>query len=413
MNNLLTKATRQHTKDHNSRLVLRTIYDCGQVSRADLARLTHLTRTTVSEVVSDLIEQGLVEEVGHGPSAVGRTPMLLSVVDDSRHIIAVSVANAELQGAVVNLRGVIRQRARLPLLDQDGNSVLAQLYTFIDDLVKSTRRPLLGIGISTPGLIDTTSGIVRRAVNFGWQDLRLRNIVQSHYHLPIYVANDSHMVALAEYMFGQSQNSTNLAAIKVGQGIGAGIVLNGQLFTGDDYGAGEIGHVVVVEDGRLCKCGNHGCLEAMASIPQIVGRAQAIAESDPGSLLHQFTRSGEAIDFDAVVQAFLAGDEAVRRIVTEIGRYLGIAVANLVGVLNMRRVVITGRVAPFGQPLRDAIGQELGRRVMPALAQATEIIVLAQGPDTVLLGTAALLLTNELGLTRLVRHESPAKEIAA
>src|SRR6476659_1287684 len=292
MHSLLKKATRQHTKDHNSRLVLQTIYDGGQMSRADLARLTHLTRTTVSEVVGELIEQGLVEEVGHGPAAVGRTPTLLSVVDDSRHVIAVNVTNAELQGAVVTLRGIIRHRAQLPLHGQDGNAVLVQLFSFIDGLVKATDRPLLGIGISTPGLIDTTSGIVRRAVNFGWQDLLLRNIVQSHFNLPIYVANDSHMVALAEYMFGRNQSSANLVAIKVGQGIGAGIVLNGQLFSGDDYGAGEIGHVVVVENGPPCKCGNAGCLEAVASVPQIVRRAQALVRSDPGSTLHQLATRG-------------------------------------------------------------------------------------------------------------------------
>ena len=206
--------------------------------------------------------------------------------------IAVNITNAELQGAVVTLRGIIRHRARLPLHGQDGNTVLVQLFSFIDGLVKATDRPLLGIGISTPGLIDTTSGIVRRAVNFGWQDLLLRNIVQSHFNLPIYVANDSHMVALAEYMFGQPQSSANLVVIKVGQGIGAGIVLNGQLFSGDDHGAGEIGHVVVVEDGPLCKCGNHGCLEAVASIAWIVRRAQEIAEVVTTSPLSQYRRRG-------------------------------------------------------------------------------------------------------------------------
>ena len=221
------------------------------------------------------------------------------------------------------------------------------------------------------------------------------------------------MVALAEYMFGQPQNSANLVVIKVGQGIGAGIVLNGQLFSGDDYGAGEIGHVVVVEDGPLCKCGNHGCLEAVASIAWIVRRAQEIAQIVTTSPLSQYVAEGQAIDLDAVVQAYAAGDPAIRRVIEEVGRHLGIAVANLVGVLNVRRVVITGRVAPFGPVLGAAIRQELSRRVLPALAEATEVDVLAQGPDAVLLGTSALLLTNELGLTRLVRHDTRAEEIAA
>jgi predicted NBD/HSP70 family sugar kinase len=214
-------------------------------------------------------------------------------------------------------------------------------------------------------------------------------------------------------MFGQSQNSANLVVIKVGQGIGAGIILNGQLFSGDDFGAGEIGHVVVMEDGPLCKCGNRGCLEAVAGVPWIVRRAQEIAQVVTTSPLAQQVAAGQAIDLDAVVHAYSAGDPAVRRVIEEVGRHLGIAVANLVGVLNIRRVVITGRVAPFGQTLGDAIRHELSRRVLPALAEATEIDVLSQGLDAVLLGTSALLLTNELGLTRLVRHAPKTEEIAA
>jgi predicted NBD/HSP70 family sugar kinase len=410
---LLQKATRQHTKDHNSRLVLRTIYDYGEISRADLARLTHLTRTTVSDVVGDLMEQGLVEEVGQGPTAVGRTPTLLSLIDDSRHLIAINITNTELHGAVINLRGAIRQRASLTLSGVDGTEVLEQVYGFVDDLVQSASRPLLGIGISAPGLIDTAGGIVRRAVNFGWQDLQLREIMQARYQQPVYVVNDSHTVALVEYMFGESQNATNMAAIKVGWGIGAGIVLNGQLIYGDGYGAGEIGHVAVVENGRRCKCGNYGCLETVANISALIRRAQAIAQDDPNSTLRRLAPDVQSIDLDVVLRAFLAGDAATRRIIEEIGGYLGIAVANLIGILGVRRVVITGRLAPFGQALAEAIQQAVRQRVLPTLAEVAEIEVLHQGPDTVLLGASVLLLTNELGLSRPQRREAREAEMAA
>lgn len=407
------KATRQHTRDHNSRLVLQTIYDSGVVSRAELARLTGLTRTTVSEVVSNLIEQGLVEERGYGPSGGGRTPTLISVVDDARLIVAVNITATELQGAVVNLRGGFEHRARLPLADSDGAVVLAQLDPFIGDLVNAASRPVLGIGISAPGLVDTTNGIARQAVNFGWYNVPLQSLLQRRYNLPVYIANDGHTVALAEYMFGQGRRAASLVAVKVGQGIGAGIVLNGRLFTGDEYGAGEIGHVLVEENGLPCKCGNAGCLETVASVHAIVHRAHLLAQHDPDSLLHQCASDRGAITFDTVIQAFRAGDPGVRQIIVAIGRYLGIGVASLIAVLGIRRVVITGRVAPFGQVLCEAVRQEVKRRVLPALAQATEIEVVAQGPDTVLLGTAALLLTNELGLTRLFQHEPHAEEIAA
>ncbi len=416
MNTLLQKATRQHTKDHNSRMVLRTIYDAGEISRAALARLTHLTRTTVSEVVSGLIEQGLVEEVGQGPTTVGRTPTLLSVVDDARHVVAITITNSEVQGAVINLRGAIQHQAKLPIFGQDGQIVLAQLHLLIESLINVAQSRLLGIGISTPGLIDTQQGIVRRAVNFGWHDVPLREIVQERHRLPVYIANDSHMMALAEYMFGQHQHTPNLVAVKVGNGIGAGIVLHGQLFASENYGAGEIGHVVVEPNGPRCQCGNHGCLESVASIPAIVERAREAAQADTDSLLYQLANTGAfSMTIDIVLQAFLAGDAAAHTIMAETGRMLGIAVANLVSILGIRRIIITGRIVPFGAALRDIIRKEACCRILPDLAQVVEIDVLPQLPEAVLLGATALLLTNELGLARLHKRSSheDKEELAA
>ncbi|MCG8348160.1 MAG: ROK family transcriptional regulator, partial [Chloroflexales bacterium] len=233
----LEKATHQHIKDHNSRMLLRAIYDAGEISRANLARLTRLTRTTVSEVVAALISAGFVEEVGHGPIGIGRTPTLLSVAEDARTIVAVAITSNEIQGALINLRGVVRREARLPLAGEDNSSVQALLFPLIDSLVKAAASPLLGIGISSPGLIDSANGMVRRAVNFNWQNLPLRTLVQQRYSLPVYIANDCHMTAMAEYMFGDRQYGPNLVALNVGDGIGAGIVLDGQLLSSDTFGA--------------------------------------------------------------------------------------------------------------------------------------------------------------------------------
>jgi predicted NBD/HSP70 family sugar kinase len=388
---LLEKATRQHTKDHNSQLVLRTIYDSNAISRAELARLTRLTRTTISDVVTQLIERGLVEEVGHGRSSGGRTPILLRVIDDSRHLIGINLLDGELSGATINLRGTIQERAGRALRRRDAESVLALTYDLIDELVGLATRPLLGIGISTPGLMDSSAEVVRRAVNFGWQDLHLKALLQARYQLPVYMGNLAHMAALAEYTCGGGQKRKNLVVIYISQGIGAGIILDGELFHGDAYGAGEIGHAVVVEGGRLCNCGNYGCLETVADSRAIIRRVQELA------------RAGELaeIDFEQAVRAFHAGDPTVGQVIEEVGRYLGIAAAQLVSILNIERIVITGPVARFGQPLRDVIARELLKRSLPTLAQATAIVVVEEQPDTILLGISALLLNHELGLIRL------------
>ena len=364
----------------------------------DIARLTGLTRTTVSDAVAELIKDGLVAEVGLGPSAGGKPPTLLSVVDDSRYLIGIDLANSEFRGAVINLRGEIKYRLSLPIHDRDGDAALALVYELADELVAIADSPILGIGIGTPGLMDARRGVVRDAVNLDWHNLPLGDLLEERYELPVYIANDSQVAALAECTFGDSENVSNLILIKVGRGTGGGIVLNRQLYYGDGFGAGEIGHVAVVEDGELCRCGHYGCLETVTSSRAIVKRAQAIAKKDPHSTLYRFVATPEEINTDIVLQAFEAGDEALQPVIAEAGHYLGVAVANLVGALNVQRVVIAGSVARFGQALLEPTVQEVRRRSLAALANETRIEITSLGPDIVILGAAALLLTYELGL---------------
>lgn len=394
----MKKATRAQTKTHNNRLILKTIYNQGQISRAEIARLTSLTRTTVSDIVADLMQDGLVAEVGYGSSLGGKPPILLSVADDSRHLIGIDLANSEFRGAVVNLRGKTQHRRGLPVSDRDGEAALALAYELIDQLMDIDHGPLLGIGIGAPGLMDPRRGVVRNAVNLDWQDLPLGDLLEERYDLPVYIANDSQVAALAEYTFGDNKKASNLIVVKVGRGIGSGIVLNGQLYYGDGFGAGEIGHVAVVDGGERCLCGHFGCLETATSSRAIIKRARDIAQGDPGSTLHRFASTPEAINTDVVLQAFEAGDEALRPVIVEAGRYLGLAVANLVGALNIHRVVIAGSLARFGKTLLEPIRQEVSQCSLATLASETRIETSRLGSDIVILGAAALLLTQELGL---------------
>jgi len=398
MKRLAQKATFQQTKAYNTRLVLKTIYDRDRISRADIARATGLTRPTVSDAVAGLRRRGLVEEVGQGPSAGGKPPILLSVVDDSRQAIGIDLASSEFRGAIVNLRGEIRHRATLPLDGRDGDVALALVYELIDRLIAASSSPLLGIGIGTPGLMDPMKGIVRQAVNLDWQDLPLRSLLKKRYGLPLYVANDSQVAALAEFTFGGDKAADNLVVIKVEHGIGAGIVLNGRLYYGDTFGAGEIGHVVVADNNLRCRCGNTGCLETVASNQAIIRRAQVVARDDPHSLLHQFAASPEEIGISEVCRAVEAGDEMMRQEIAVVGRYLGVAVANLIGVLSVQRVLIAGSVTCLGQPLLDAIRQEMIKRSLAVVARETRLGISTIGPEIVILGAAAQVLTQELGL---------------
>jgi glucokinase-like ROK family protein len=398
MKRLAQKLTREQTRAHTRRLVLKTIYEREEISRADVARETRLTRTTVSDVVGELMEQGLVEEIGYGPSEGGKPPILLSVADDSRHLIGIDLASDEFCGAVVNLRGEIRYQATLPLNGQAGDAALALVFELVDRLMAATDSPLLGIGIGTPGLMDPHDGIVRRSVNLNWEDLPLRSLLQERYGLPVYVANDCQVTALAEYTFGNGREAENLVVIKIGHGVGAGIVLNGQLFYGDTFGAGEIGHVTVVENGQPCRCGNFGCLETVASARAIVQQARTIAQNDSHSLLHSFARHPEAITISMVCEAAMAGDEALRKVIQNVGRYLGIVVANLIGVLSVQHIFIAGSVTCLDRILLDVIQEEMTCRSLAPVAAETQVRMSSIGPDIVILGASALVLIRELGL---------------
>ncbi|NOR83810.1 MAG: ROK family protein [Ardenticatenales bacterium] len=378
---------------------MKTIYERSQISRVAISRATQLTRPTVSEIVAGLMEQGLVEEIGYAPSSGGKRPMLLRVVDDSRYLIGVDLGRGDFRGAVINLRGEIKHRVELPLHKRRGDAALALAYDLIDALVESAGAPLLGMGIGAPGPVDVVRGVMHHAVNLDWRDIPMRERLQERYNLPVYMANDCQVAALAEHTFGHNgDEEKNLVVINVGYGIGSGIVLDGQLLYGKPLGAGEIGHVVVVQDGEQCSCGNFGCLETVASSRAIIRRAQAAARDNPHSRLNQYAASPDEITLAVICQAMQDGDESARQIVFEAGRYLGIAAANLVGVLGSCRILFAGSVTCFGQFLLDVIREEVGKRSLPLVARDTEISYAGLGPNIVLLGASALLLPSELGL---------------
>jgi predicted NBD/HSP70 family sugar kinase len=387
----MEKATHQQTKDHNSRLVLRTIFNAGQVSRAEAARLTGLTRPTVSTIVAGLLESNLVEETGQGPSAGGKRPTLLSVKEDGRRLLAVDLSGAVLRGAILNLRGEIETRVELPAEPLRGEALLARVYELIDELAAPAAAPLLGIGVATPGLVDPHGGMVLRAVNLGWVNLPLRDLLEKRFGHPVHVANDSHMAALAEHTYGGPFDSDNLIVIRVGRGIGAGILLGGQPFYGDGFGAGEIGHVVVDPDGALCTCGNRGCLEMTSSVTAMLRRWACAA-----------VPAGEAPGWREFVAAVAAHDPDAVDVAVYAGRHLGAAVAHLVGAYNIHNVVLAGRVTELNGVLLEAAVAEMHQRVLPSMAAGTQLHFTSLGPsrtaDIITLGCSALLLHRELGV---------------
>ncbi len=381
------KATHQETKKHNRDLVLKTIFDNQTISRAEIARVTRLTRTTVSDVVDILLGEGLVREVGIGSSIGGKSPILLSLVDDARYMVSLNLAYDQFCGAVVNLRGETKEMISLPVSGRDGEQALALVYEILDKLVMLQWKPLVGIGVGTPGLINTKEGLVVNAVNLDWQNLPLAELLQRRYRLPVHVVNDSQAAAIGEFVYGGGYKADeNLVVINVRQGIGAGILINGKLFQGDGGGAGEIGHVVVQENGLLCRCGKHGCLETLASARAVVQRAKLLAADFPSSSLAKLNE----ISLDNLEEAFNANDPLAVAVVNDAGQYLGLSIASLISTLNIQKFVLTGDMTRFGQRWLDVVREKVRQATLSKLAEDTSIEIAKLDYRGCMLGASAL-----------------------
>ncbi|HRW09402.1 MAG TPA: ROK family transcriptional regulator [Caldilineaceae bacterium] len=395
------KATHAQTRRHNNRLVLQTVYDQSPLSRADVARATNLTATTVSTVVGELLEEGLIQELGAVSTDRGKPPTLISLNKDARHIIALDLSRKIFQGSILNLRGEILLQRYIPLENRSGKEALAVVHTLLQDLLQESTTPLLGIGIGAPGIIDPNNSVIRQAANLGWYNLELGDLLSQEYGQNVQVVNDTQAILLAENLFGTYKNSSDMVVIRIGNGIGAAIMCNGQLLHGNGSGVGEIGHVVVVDGGERCSCGNDGCLETVASSRALIRQAKQLARSHPGSALHQLTTDIDAITLETVVEAFRLGDPLVTPLVTQVGYHLGSAIAHLISVVGTPRILLCGGLTEFGKPFMDVIRFEARRRCLTGRLTEPEIcpVTLTTNlSDLVVMGAAATLLANELGL---------------
>lgn len=359
---LAPRSLPEDTRRSNRGLILRALHHGGPASRADLAKLIGVTAATASSVIKDLHDAGLVEERGRTSGSVGKPATMIGIAPGGRHIVAISLSKPdEFVGALVDLSGAVVVRRTYAREDRTGAAALELVRSICDDLVAAADRPILGIGIASPGIVDT-EGTVVRAARLGWQRLQVAHDLGADADV-VHVANDANASALAELTFGTS-NATNFVLVRVDQGVGAGLVLNGELLTGAAAGAGEIGHVVVQPDGDECTCGKRGCLETKISAP----------------LLQQIH---DGADDDDVVR--LAG------------AHLGAALASILSALDVADVVLSGPSQVATETFRDAVRDAVADRTLPELGERL-VVRPSSVDDDIVLGAAALVLDRELGI---------------
>jgi len=355
-------------RSHNRALILNQLFHHGAMSRADLARTTRLTGVSVSDLVRDLIAEGLVTELGLQRGGLGKPSTLVGVNADAQQIAVVDISSIDhVRGALTNLQGEIQQLRIVDYSGTSGTDLIYRIEDLIRELLAVATAPILGIGIASPGIIGP-NGQVIAAPNYDWFDLPLAQILSENLGLPVFVANDANAAAVGERSFGGAPDS--MMVVTVRGGVGAGLILNGALALGAKGAAGEIGHLVIdaTPNARPCACGRRGCLETVLSEPALALVAAQTPEQATNDLTH-------------------------------IGTQLGTALAPVVAALNLSEVRLSGPADFLAGDLRQAAETTILNSVMPISATDFQVTMANGGENIVLIGAAGYVLRALLGIT--------------
>ena len=391
----------------NRSAILQLIREQPGISRVELGRRLGLSPATVTRLVGQLIEEGLVIERERAPSSEdrrfsGRRPRSLYLNHEAYHLIGIDLGGTYLVGAVANLNGEIRVEIRRPSRPNGRpEEALGQLFEAIEALLEQARAggyAVRGIGIGAPGVTDPTAGRVIWAPAFQWRDLPLREEIERRFHLPTFVENDVNLAAFGERWFGIGRGAQSLVCVFIGTGIGAGLILNGELYRGSHYAAGEIGYVIPERSLLHQTYETFGCLEILAAGPAIARRAMERAGEFPESVLRPFIEAGRLAATD-VFRAAEAGDPLAAQVAEEAMDYLAIMLASVIAVVDPEMIVLGGGVARAGPYLVNGLRRRL-ERVVPAMP---EIHLSALGDRAGVLGAVAYAIFELEGLMQVRR----------
>jgi predicted NBD/HSP70 family sugar kinase len=363
-------------------------------SRIGLVRATGLSKATMTQIIDEFIAEGFVEEIGPGASHRGRRPTLLRFAASSRYAIGVELGDTASRAVLTNLNsetlGALATTYR-PTTADNAVEAAAELVAALTARVPPAK--LLGIGVGTPGLVDSQCGVIRIAPDLGWKNVSVGAQLAERFRVPVACLNRAKASAWGEAWCGAGEKADNLVYISVSTGISAGIVLNRHLYRGVSMSEGEIGHVTLLPDGPLCACGNRGCLQTVAAGPAILARVRERLRATGQALVGVPPSDIESVSLEAVGHAAAEGDKLVEEILLETADFVGIAASNLVNTLNPRMLVFGGSVIRALPSLTPLIGSVIRRRALSVPASAVEVVTSRLGRDTVTIGAAAFLLS--------------------
>ena len=372
--------------------ILKLIWQQRHISRAEIARRTDSSRSTVSEIVASLLSTDLIGEVGMGPSRGGRPPIMLEFRDDAGVILGVEVGAAHVGVALTNLRGSVlawEQQPHAVRTDPEGTwALVAELCEKCLTSRRGSKRKLVGIGIALPSPVDTRfPDHLSTVVLPDWHGRSEFGELKSQYGVPIFVDNDANLGALAERWWGAGRGIDDFTYVKLGTGVGSGHVMGGKIYRGATGVAGEIGHIAIDPQGDVCVCGLRGCLGTFVGSQALVKRARILLNDYPQSQL----KAGE-LTIEAIEDAAVTGDPLAKQLAGEAAEYLGIAVAGLLNLLNPAMVILGGGLVRFGNLLLDPLRETVRQRTLVSSVAASEVRMSELGPRAVAMGASTMVL---------------------
>jgi predicted NBD/HSP70 family sugar kinase len=377
-------------------VIFKEFYLSGSLSCADLSERIGKSLPLTMKILNELVAEGVVRESGFAPSSGGRRPAMYTLQPDNMYILSVAMDQLITRISIMDLgnnhvSGV--HRFELPL--QDNPNALSMLADRIEEvLLKSgiDRSKIIGAGVGMPGFIDFKKGI---NYSFLETDDTITGYLQQRLAMPVYIDNDSSLIALAELRFGRARHQKNAMVINISWGVGLGMILNGELFRGHNGFAGEFSHIPLFNNNKLCRCGKTGCLETETSLLVIIEKAiQGLKKGRQSGLPADFPSGHFEQDYENIIKSALKGDQLTIELLSDVGYQIGRGVAILIHLINPESVILSGRGALAGKVLQAPIQQALNKDCIPRLAANTVVEVSTLGYEAELIGSAALVMEN-------------------
>ena len=376
--------------------VLQLIWRERQISRAEIARRKELSRSTVSIIVEDLLELGVVQEVGAGESRGGRRPIVLEFDDKAAVILGVDLGATHVAVTLTDLRGeVLAWEHQKHPVREDPPGSLELVNTLAERCLEfwgGNRRLLLGAGMAVPSPVDPARpDFLNDVVVPYWKGVAVGQALRKRFRIPVLLDNDANLGALAERWWGAARDVDHFAYIKLATGVGAGFFVDGNVYRGASGIAGEVGHISIDPNGPPCGCGLRGCLVTAVGAQALLRRARALLDEYPGSAL-----AGRTFGITILEDAALAGDPLALQVVREAAENLGIAVAGLLNLLNPTLVVVGGGLARLGDVLLEPLREAVRTRTLATSVAVSRIVTSSLGARAIAVGAATLLLQRAL-----------------